>query len=205
MLRKLAALALCCTLSPLPVFSQQQGPVVQSAGKFRINERAATNGAVLLPGDSLQTSSEAAVVVAKGLVLNLGPNSLVTYQAPKIEFGRGSVVVTTSAPGWQVGVGAASIVATSASAKVEVVAKENVALIKLLEGAATLHEGTEATPLQIGFTVARPLASTPAVAAKKPKSKAPYIAAAAGGGVAAVVFAAKGSGSSRTPSSPARP
>jgi hypothetical protein len=207
MLRKLAILALCCTFTAAAALAQQDNTVVQSSGRFTINGRAATDSSVLLPGDVVETSADPAVIIAKGLVLNLGPNSTVRYQAPRIEFSRGSVVAATSAPQWQVAVGQAAIVATSATAKVEVTERENLALIKLLEGAASLQEGTQVTALQPGFTVARPLPTAPEVAkARKPASKAPIIAAAAGGGIAAVIFAARGKGGeSRTPSSPAAP
>lgn len=201
--RKTLALLLCCCLSPAMLLAQEAGAMLYPTGQVTVNGHPAANSTALFPGDKVQTGPDsAASITANGGSAQIGADSSVIWQPQAIQFQAGSLTVVAQAP-WQVHIAAMTVSLGAEATKVEVTQREDVALIKLLSGSATLTEGGQTTALKVDFTVARPNPAGNApgpVAVAKHKSNVGIILLVVGAGAAAGAgLGLRGKGSSTTP------
>lgn len=207
---RFVAVLLCCSLSPLSLLAQGAGAMLNSAGQVTVNGRSAANSTAIFPGDRIQVGpNSSATISAQGMSAQIAADSAVTWQQQAVEFQNGSLTMSAQAP-WQVRIGTTSISLGPDMAKVEIVQREDVALIKLVQGSATLNENGQITAMKIGFTVARPNPIAP-VSASAPAATGAHgshigiIALVAGGGAAAGIGLGLRGHGSQTPVSPSAP
>lgn len=213
-LRKILGIVLCCSFVPLPLPAQGSGAMLYATGQVTVNGHAAASTSAIFPGDSIRVGPNgSATISAQGMSTQVQQNSELVLQSQSIEFQNGSVTVAARAP-WQIHFGTTTVSMGQEMSKVDVTQREDVALVKLQEGSATLNEGGQTTALKAGFTVARPhalateAASTSSGPAISPThgSHLGIIAVVVGGGAAAGIgLALKGHGSTQTPISPSAP
>jgi hypothetical protein len=201
-------LLLCCSLSPVLLLAQEAGGMLSAVGHVTVNGNPVTNPTAVFPGDKIQTGADSSAnIMAKGTTVQMGAHSSVTWESQGFLFQDGSVTLTGQAP-WQIHIGAKTVSLGAEATQVEVTQRENVALIKLLKGSATLNEGGQTTALKVDFTVARPSApattSAPVTAVQR-SSHAGIIVVAVGGAAAAGIGLALRGGGSKTPVSPSVP
>lgn len=203
---------LCCTLSPLPLLTQTTGAMLLPTGQVTVNGHAVTSSTAVFAGDHVQVgANSAAIVTARGMSAQMQAQSAITWQQQAIEFQGGSLTVAAQSP-WQVRAGSMTVSLGSQLSKVEIVQRDDVAMVKLLEGSATLNQAGQTTALQAGFTVARPMPpamgatqAAPAVAASHASHTGLILLGVAAAGAAGAGLALKGHGSNSAPVSPAVP
>lgn len=213
MLRKLFAILLCFTLSPLTLAAQTPGALLYATGQVTINARAVSNSSPVFPGDRIQVGpNSSASITAEGFSAQISPQSSINWQQQALEFQTGSVTVAAKSP-WQVHIGTTTVSLGSQLSKIEVIQREDVALIKLDEGSANLDEAGQVTALKTGFTVARPHAAAveqssspvPAATTGAHSSHIGIIVLVAGGAAAAGIGLGLKGGSHGTTPSPVSP
>ncbi len=202
-------LLLCCSVSPTPLLAQEAGAMLLANGQVTVNGKAVSNSASLFPGDKVQSGAESgATISAKGASANLAAHSAVTWQPQALQFENGSMTLAAQAP-WQLRIGAMTVSLGGETSKVEVTQREDVTLIKLLQGSATLNEGGQTTPLKVNFTVARPnamaSAALPAAPAAKHSSHTALILLGVGGAAAVGVGLGAHGGKSSSTQQPISP
>ena len=211
--KKIVAMLLCCSVSPLPLPAQGAGAMLYATGQVTVNGHAVTNSSAIFPGDRVQVGpSSSATISAHGLSAQVAAQSDVTWEQQAVDFQAGSMTISSQAP-WQVHIGGLTVSPGPEMSKVEVIQREDVALVKLEEGSASLTEAGQTTALKVGFTVARPHAVTASAgstsvpaAAGAHSSHIGIIAVAVGGAVAAGVgLGLRGHGSNQVPVSPSVP
>ena len=203
-------LLLCCSLSPVLLLAQEAGAVLFPAGQVTVNGNPVANSTAVFPGDKVQSGADSSAnILAKGASAQMAAHSSLTWQPQALQFQDGSLTVVAQAP-WQVHIGAMTVSLGAELTKIEVTQREDVALIKLLKGSATLSEGGQTTALKVDFTVARPNpageAAVPAAAAKHSSHTGVIVVVVAGAAAAGIGLGARGGGSSAprpvTPSVP---
>jgi hypothetical protein len=213
--RRTLVVLICCCLSPLPFLAQASGAMLYATGQVTVNGRAVANSSAILAGDRIEVGpSSSATMAAPGMSAQIGAQSAVTWRQQALEFQNGSMTVSAKMP-WQVQIGSTSVSLGPEMSKVEVIQREDVALVKLVQGSGSVNEAGQTTALKIGFTVARP---HPAVVAQAGSSVPPatathashvgIIAAVAGGAAAAGIglgLRGHGSTQTQTPVSPSVP
>ncbi|MGH9524038.1 MAG: hypothetical protein ACRD3E_16060 [Terriglobales bacterium] len=210
--KSILVLLLCCSLSPLPLPAQGAGAMLYATGQVTVNGHAAANSIAIFPGDHVVVGpNSSATISAQLFSAQVAGQSDVTWEQQAIAFRNGSLTVAAQAP-WQVHIGEMTVSLGPEMSKVEVIQREDVALVKLEQGSANLNEAGQTTALKVGFTVARPhvmVASTPAssvpAAAGAHSSHIGIIAVAAGGAAAAGIGLGLRGHGTQTPVSPSVP
>lgn len=213
--KRCLAILLCCCLTTLPLPAQTAGAMLYSTGQVTVNGRAVANPSAIFPGDSIQVApNSSASVTGPGLNAEISPQSAVSWQQNALEFQAGSITVSGQAP-WQIHIGSMTVSLGSQMSKVEIIQREDVALVKLDAGSANLDEAGQTSALKVGFTVARPHTvaveqagkSVPAATTGAHSSHIGIIAVVVGGAAAAGIgLGLKGKGTSTpTPVSPTVP
>ena len=205
--KKLVVVLLCIGITPRLVLSQAAGAMLSAAGQVTVNGHSVANSIAIFPGDRIETAAgSGATISAPGVSVQVGERSAVTWQAQLVQFENGAALISAKAP-WHVRIGDKDVALGTEATKLEVTQREDVSLIKLLQGSATLNEGGQSTALKVGFTVARPNAAGmhPAAAATgaKHSSHTSLILVGVGGGAAAGIGAALGSKGSNSQQRPA--
>ena len=189
--RRLIAILVCCSLSPLPLLAQGAGAMLYTTGQVTVNGHAATSSAAIFPGDRVQVGpNSSASISSQGISAQASSDTVVTWQQQAIDFQSGSLSVSGQGP-WQVQIGNMTVSLGPEMSKVEVIQRDDVAMVKLLQGSATLNEAGQTTALKTGFTVARPHTVAPVSGASLPPATATHsshvaiIVVAVGGAAAA--------------------
>ena len=210
--KQLVVVLLCIGMSPRVLLSQTAGAMLSASGQVTVNGHPVANSIAIFPGDRIETAAGAgATISGPGVSAQVGQSSAVTWQAQMVQFENGAALVAAQAP-WHVRIGDMDVALGTEATKIEVTQREDVSLIKLLQGSATLNEGGQSTALKVGFTVARPNAAGmhPAAAATgaKHSSHTALILVGVGGGAAAgigVALGSKGSNSQQRPATASVP
>ena len=202
-------LLLCCSVSPVPLLAQQAGAMLYPVGQVTVNGNPVANSTALFPGDKVQCGADSSAnITANGASAQLAAYSSLTWQPQAFQFQGGSLTVVAQAP-WQVKIGAMSVSLGAELTKIEVTQREDVALIKLLSGSATLNEGGQTTALKVDFTVARPNpagnVAVPAAAAKHASHVGVILVVVGGAAAAGIGLGARGGGGGSSTGPPVSP